>query len=237
MNRSQLTSRYTAALTEHLRDRNERSLRAAYELGREAVGVNVTLLDVAAAHHEVLLDAVGVAQGVDIPDVIAASGDFLLETLAAYEMVQRGLPEVQNAAETDRRKTHMLRRLSTFLSDESLALADEAAIQELLQLVAEDAVEIVDARSCSIAIDAPAISRPITAFAEDASAGEVAVHEAHASANASQLRIPLLALDGATLGWIELTSSASAFAEPAEVLVTHVAQMTAAAIDRALAYR
>ena len=237
MNSSQFRSRYTAAFAEHLHDRTERSLRAAYELGREAVAVDVTLLDVAAAHHDVLRSVVEMGRDADVADVIAASGEFLLEVLAAYEMVQRGLPEVQTAAEADRRKAQLLRRLSAFLSDESLALADDAAIQELLQLVAEHAVELVDARSCSIAVHVPMVSRPITAFAGDASAGDVALHEAGSSIPTSTARRPLLALDGATLGWIEISSRARAFAEPAEGLITQVAQMTAAAVDRALAYR
>jgi hypothetical protein len=237
VNSSQFTSRYTSALADHLRDRNERSLRAAYELGREAVTVDVTILDVAAAHHEVLIQAVDVAEHAEIAGVIAASGDFLLETLAAYEMIQRGLPEVQNAVEAGRRKGHLLRRLSTFLSDESLALGDEAAIQELLKLVAEHTLEIVDARSCSIAINGPLLGRPITAGAVDPSAGEVALHDAGPTTDVSKLRTPLVALDGSTLGWIEISSGPAAFEDPAEGVLTQVAQMTAAAVDRALAYR
>ena len=237
MNRAQFRTRYRAALAEHVQDRSERSLRLAYELGREAVAVDVTLLDVAAAHHDVLLNAVEAARDADVSDVVAASGEFLLEALAAYEMVQRGLPEVQNAAEVDRRRAQLLRRLTAFLSDESLALADDAAIQELLQLVAEHAVELVDARSCSIAVRLPMVNRSITAFAGEASGGDVALHESELARRASTVRRPLLALDGATLGWIEISSRGPALPEAADALITQVAQMAAAALDRALAYR
>jgi Phosphoserine phosphatase RsbU, N-terminal domain len=235
MNRSQFASRYTSALADYVRDRDERSLRGAYELGREGVAAGVAVLDVAAAHHDVLIAVVEAASPEESAGVIARAGEFLVETLAAYEMVQRGLPEVQSAVEADRRHARLLRRLSAFLSDESLALADEGAIEELLQLVVEHAVEIADAQSCSIEVTVPATQRSVQAFAVDA---DVALHEARPADGVSAVRTPLLALDGATMGWIEVsTSAATPLAEAAEAVVTQVAQMTAAALDRAFAYR
>src|SRR5919206_248584 len=74
-----------------------------------------------------------------------------------------------------------------------LAFADDAAIQELLQLVAEHAVELVDARSCSIAVRLPMVNRSITAFAGEASGRDFALHESELARRASTVRRPLLA--------------------------------------------
>ena len=48
---------YASALTDYLRDPSERSLRVAYELGREAVSRQLSMLDLAVVHQEALLSA------------------------------------------------------------------------------------------------------------------------------------------------------------------------------------
>jgi Phosphoserine phosphatase RsbU, N-terminal domain len=233
VNSAQFSSRYAAALAQHLHDRNERSLHAAYELGREAVTLEVTLLDVAAAHHDVLREAIEAAQHDDTAELVAKSGDFLVETLAAYEMVHRGVPEVQNAAEADRRKIDLLRHLSGFLADSSLAVADEMAVRELLQLVAEHALEIVDAGACSINLDVPGLtSAPI---AVEASTADVALHEVTPFDRTTHLRTPLLALDASILGWIEISSSRP-LDEFAAGLLRQLAEMASATLERVLTY-
>jgi hypothetical protein len=233
VNRAQFASRYAAAFRSFLDDRTERSLRIAYELGREAVKLDLSLLDVAAAHHDVLADALA-RSGRDAADVATASGDFLIESLSAFEMVQRGVPEAQRAMASERRRSRMLRRLSDLLADESLALGEADSLEEILRLVAENARELTNARTCSVETTVKRLRGAIVAEASP----DAATPDRSASALAGDvLRVPLLALDGSALGWIQVAESEHGrFTSVDEALLTQVAQMTAATIERVLAY-
>ena len=144
-----LVPSYVSALTEYLRDPSERSLRVAYELGREAVSRELSMLDLAVVQQEALLSALADASGEqEMQRVTRAAGDFFLESLAAFEMVQRGFREATEAARLERRQTEMSRQLSTFLADASLALDASESLEEMLRLVAEQARELVGAQCC-----------------------------------------------------------------------------------------
>jgi hypothetical protein len=142
-------SAYARALEDYLRDPTESSLRVAYELGREAVRRQLSVLDLAISHQEALLAAVtALADGGEGQRAVRASGDFLLESLAAFEMVQRGYGEAREAASREQRRTRMSRQLSTFLADTSLALDDSNSIAEMLSLVVEQARELLGGDCC-----------------------------------------------------------------------------------------
>ena len=135
---------YAAALGDHLRAPTEATLRAAYELAREAVGRRLSVLDLAVAHQEALLAALaGASSAGEVQHVTRAAGDFFLEGLSTFEMVQRGFSEARQAALLERRHIELSRRLSTFLADASLALDAHDSLQEMLRLVAEQARELV----------------------------------------------------------------------------------------------
>lgn len=140
---------YASALGDYLRKPSERSLRAAYELGREAVSRQLSVLDLAVAHQEALLSALVEASGsAETQHVTRAAGDFFLESLSSFEMVQRGFREVREAAWLERRQTEMSRQLSSFLADASLALDASDSLEEMLRLVAEQARELLGADCC-----------------------------------------------------------------------------------------
>jgi hypothetical protein len=140
---------YASALRAHLRDENERSLRAAYELGREAVGRQLSVLDLAVLHQEALLSALDAeADAGTARDLTRAGGDFFVESLASFEMVQRGFREARETAAAERRQTELSRQLSSFLADASLALDASDSLEEMLRLVAEQARELVGAECC-----------------------------------------------------------------------------------------
>ena len=151
---------YATALEHHLRDPGEASLLAAYELARDAVGRQLSVLDLAVAHQEALVVALGDAGGAaEVERVTRAAGDFFLEGLAAFEMIQRGFAEAQRTAAQGRRRTELARGLTTFLADASLALDADEALAEMLQLVAEQARELVDADCCLATVGADGRSR------------------------------------------------------------------------------
>ena len=140
---------YASALGDHLRDPSETTLRAAYELAREAVSRRLSVLDLAVAHQEALLAALtGAAGAADVQHMTRAAGDFFLEGLSTFEMVQRGFSEARQAALLERRQTELSRQLSTFLADASLALDAHDSLPEMLRLVAEQARELVGADCC-----------------------------------------------------------------------------------------
>jgi Phosphoserine phosphatase RsbU, N-terminal domain/GAF domain len=140
---------YFAAFRSYLLEPGERTLRAAYELGREAVGRKLSVLDLAVAHHEALVSVLAdVSTPGESQEVARAAGNFFLESLSSYEMVQRGFSEARETASLERRQTRLSRQLSTFLADASLALDASDSLDEMLQLVAEQARELVGAECC-----------------------------------------------------------------------------------------
>ena len=146
---------YASALGQYLRDPTESALRAAYELAREAVGRHLSVLDLAVAHQEALQSALaGASEYAEVQRIVRAAGDFFLEGLSTFDMVQRGFGEARQAAWLERRQTELSRQLSTFLADASLALDAEDSLQEMLRLVAEQARELVDADCCVATVTA-----------------------------------------------------------------------------------
>jgi hypothetical protein len=151
---------YASALRGHLRDPTEISLHGAYELARDAVSRQLSVLDLAVAHQEALLGALeGAADAADVERIVRAAGDFFLEGLATYEMVQRGFREARQEVLHERRQTELSRQLSSFLADASLALDAHESLQEMLQLVAEQARELVGADCCVTTLAAPGLPR------------------------------------------------------------------------------
>ncbi|NUR76465.1 MAG: hypothetical protein HOQ28_09305, partial [Thermoleophilia bacterium] len=144
--RSKFADAYLTALESYRAAATESALRVAYELGREAVARGLSVLDLAAVHHQALLRTLaGTTTGAEAERAAASASDFFLESLSAFEMVQRGFREAREAAHLEQRQTLMLRRLSSFLADTSLALGGSGALEEVLQLVAEQARELVGA--------------------------------------------------------------------------------------------
>lgn len=86
---ARLRRNYAARFLRYLVRRDESALLAAYELGRAALPAGVSLLDLVAVHHAVLLDALRDTAIDELPDVAGAAATFLLEVLASYEMARR----------------------------------------------------------------------------------------------------------------------------------------------------
>jgi Phosphoserine phosphatase RsbU, N-terminal domain len=146
---------YASALADYVDDLSEGSLRIAYELGREAVSRRLSVLDLAVVHQEALVSVLARASGSTATQrVTRAAGDFFLEGLSSFEMVQRGFRDAQEAARLERRKTEMSRQLSTFLADASLAVDASDSLEEILRLVAEQARELAEAECCVATVSA-----------------------------------------------------------------------------------
>ena len=100
-------------------------------------------------HNEALVAELRAASDpASVEQTVQAAGAFFFESLSAYEMLQRVLREGQEQVRAEQRQAALLRRLSGFLGDASLAVDANASVQEVLQLVAEHALDIVDADAC-----------------------------------------------------------------------------------------
>jgi Phosphoserine phosphatase RsbU, N-terminal domain len=219
--------RYGAALDAYLETPDETALSAGYELGRAAVAEQIGLLDLAAVHQEALA---AVLDARDPVPTVATAGDFFLESLSALEMFQRILRDSRETALLERAHAEMLRRLSTFLTDASLALDATGSLGEILQLAAEHARELVAAERCSARIrlaDGSAIDAHAAAGAGADPAPE----------RSPDLEAPLRALDGSELGVIQAFDKQEGdFSELDEAILVQLAQMAAAAVERAQLY-
>jgi hypothetical protein len=260
---NELRRSYAAGLQAYLRDPNERTLRAAYELGREAVTRELDVLDLALVHHEALAGALRAAEPDDIEPVTRSAGDFLVDSLSAFEMIRRAYTEARDAAALERRQASMLRQLSNLLADASLAL-DAGSLDEMLRLVAEQARELTHAACCVAvlgATDGPDVEaaafdendQHAAAFAGSAgipllagdrvvrmSGDELAARPGSRHLDlrgAGWLAAPLTTLDERQIGWIQLLAGAGAeFTEIDEAVLAHLAQMTSATVERARMY-
>lgn len=139
---------YTSALADYVHAPTETALHVAYELGREAVHRELSVLDLAVTHQQALSAVLATAGRDELQQAAAAAGDFFLESLSIFEMVQRGFKEARQAFLAERRNTELSRQLSTFLTDASLALEASDSITEMLRLVAEQARELIEADCC-----------------------------------------------------------------------------------------
>jgi hypothetical protein len=149
---------YAQAFEAYLRDPSEATLRSAYELGREAVTRSLSVMDLATVHHDALAAVTAGDPGLMMR--LARAREFLVESLGAFEMVQRGFRETRDAALVERRQADMLRQLSNFLADASLAIDASDTLAEVLQLVAEQARELTGADCCLVLLaEAAGLSR------------------------------------------------------------------------------
>jgi GAF domain-containing protein len=225
MSSQQFPAAYEAALAMFVRTGGERALHAAYELGREAVALELSIVELARLHHAALERAV-MGQPTADHSVVRAGGDFLAEVLSAFEIVRLGYEEAREAALAERRHAALVRRLSALLADTSLALEAQDSLAEILQLVAEGACELTAADGCIAIVRSRNAEGRIVALSGSATEG-----------SPTGIVVPLTALDGRVLGSLGIVySEGDGPTELDEAVLAHLAQMAAAALERALSY-
>lgn len=255
---------YAFGFRRYLANPTETLLRAAYELGRQAVERELGVLDLAATHHEALRAVLGKSPAPrDLEDIVLAAEAFFLESLGAFEMVQRGFHEAREAAAEEKRQAAIIRRLSSVLADTALALDTSDSLEEMLRFVAEQARELTEARICVVTMMASGDDASVEAVARtdaDRSWGpELAWRELATLPNESSrhpgderdqpqdrvqggrehlthsLSAPLTSLDGHVLGRIQIVEKVArrGFSEVDNAVLVHLAQMISAAVERA----
>jgi Phosphoserine phosphatase RsbU, N-terminal domain len=231
--RAKFRTSYIAALRSHLDEPSETTLRSAYELGREAVESELSMLDLGAVHHDALRAAlVSDRKPAGAEQVVRAAADFYLESLAASEMVQRGFREAHEAAQLERRQAALLRQLSNLLADASLAFDTSGSLEEMFHLVAEQARELTGAKRCRVRVTLVGRPSPLEVTSDSDSDEQTT-----APTSAAPLVISLATLDGREFGSIEVADRENGdFRDVDEAVLVHVAQMASAAFERAQRY-
>lgn len=225
MSRHEFSAAYEAALATFVREGGEAALHAAYELGREAVALELSIVALARLHHSAL-ERVVAGQPSAEPSTVRMGGDFLAEVLSAFEIVRLGYEETREAAIAERRHATLVRRLSALLADTSLGLEAQDSLAEIIQLVAEGACELTAADGCI------AIVR-----SQNAEGRIVALSGSATERSPTGVVVPLTALDGRVLGSLGIVYGEGEIpTELDEAVLAHLAQMAAAALERALSH-
>jgi hypothetical protein len=151
-----LVPRYASAFSAYLRDRGEQGLGAAYDLGREAVAAHLSVLDLAEAHHAALRGVLEEGSAPPTDATLQAAEAFLRESLSIFESVHRGYTEVSEVARLEHEHVQQLRALA----DASLAINASMGVEEILQLTADAARQIVGADRATVAVVASSTRLP-----------------------------------------------------------------------------
>jgi serine phosphatase RsbU (regulator of sigma subunit) len=218
-----LADRYAEAFAAYLAVRGERELGVAYDLGREAVSSQLSVLDVAEAHHAALQSALATSH--DPADTVRAGADFLRESLSLFESVHRGYHEVQEVARLEHQYVEQLRALA----DASVAINSSLTVEDILQLTADAARAVIGATRATVAVHAPDPRlRPLTATAPP--------HLADGVVNPSRLSVRLSGR-GRELGMLEVVDAPGRdFTAREEAILTQLAQLASVAIANARLY-
>jgi hypothetical protein len=219
-----LADRYAEAFAAYLARRGEEELGAAYALGREAVAQQLSVLDVAEAHHAAVQAALASGDA-DLAETLQAGADFLRESLSLFESVHRGYHEVQEVARLEHEYAQQLGALATA----SAAINSSLTVEEILQLTADAARAVIGATRATIDVDAPDPRlRPLAATSPP--------RLADPPARPARLVVPL-AGRGAPLGTLEVLAAPDReFAPRDEAILTQLAQLASVAITNAQLY-
>jgi serine phosphatase RsbU (regulator of sigma subunit)/anti-sigma regulatory factor (Ser/Thr protein kinase) len=201
---------YSSAFTSYLSGSTETGLESAYELGRKAVTEGLNLLDIAAAHHEVLAQCLAEADPEEAGRIASAANDFFNESLATFEMTSRGFQEAHETAQLQARHASQLRGLA----EASLAVNSTLSAAEMLDLVAKSAREIIGANRSTLTMK-PDAAKP----------------------DGEWLTAPLIDREGRTLGLIQVADKQEAeFTQEDESILLQLAQMASVAFENARLY-
>ncbi len=116
---SDLRTNYKKALSDYLLKGDETALHKAYELGREALNCEIELLHLVNMHGDATRELLG-KKWVKVRPLLLVANQFLVESLAPFEMIQTGNRDSNSAL---RRLNHILeeegKRIAHVLHDES----------------------------------------------------------------------------------------------------------------------
>lgn len=216
--------RYRAAFETYLDSGDETHLAPAYELGRAAVGRELSLLELAEAHQGALEHGVLPEPDPERRAMLARRGaEFVRESLAAFEIAHRGYLEVQEIARIEHEHARQLQSVA----EVSVALNASLPVEDILDLVTAEARHVLDAQYAQSHVELPGSGRRLTA-----SSGS---EPADGATRERTLRAGLVGQRGLALGAIEVIGAPDPDAG-AEAILIQLAQVASAAITNAQLY-
>jgi AmiR/NasT family two-component response regulator len=130
---------YAPAFLQYLSQGGEPGRQAAYELGRRAIGEQLSVLDLARIHHDVLLEVLKTHRtSRELEQIAQAASEFLVEALAVFEMTQRGFTELLSTARSDQ---HHARDMQAQLEQQKALERATGVLMERHGLSADTAAE------------------------------------------------------------------------------------------------
>ena len=146
---------YAPVFLQYLSERGERGRRAAYELGRRAIAEQLSVLDLARIHHDMLLDVLKTHRSPqELEHIAQAASEFLVEALAVFEMTQRGFTELLSTLrfdqppgqdiQADLERQRVLERATGVLMERHGLPADTAA-ERIRQTAARQGIAVEEA--------------------------------------------------------------------------------------------
>lgn len=142
---SRFESAYASALGDYVHTGRESSLEEAHDLGRQALAVGLSVLDVTELHHRSVQAMTGGTPGA--PDSTHERAlPFLLQSLAALDMATRGFVEAAQRVAVE--QAHV-ERLHT-LADLFVEMRIEQSADKRLYWLAEEAARLLDAHGVHI---------------------------------------------------------------------------------------
>jgi serine phosphatase RsbU (regulator of sigma subunit) len=204
---------YREAFRSYLDGGGETGLESAYELGREAVTGELSLLDLARIHHEVLAESLASAPAGELEGVARAGTDFFLESLSSFEMIRRGFDEAHETARLQQRHAAQLRGLA----DAALAVNSALSVDEILERIGERASAIVGAERSTVHVAANGAEAPDAPLRDG-----------------DRLAAPLIDRGGRPRGLIALSGKRDGeFTDDDESILVQLAHMASVAIENA----
>jgi hypothetical protein len=96
---------YAPVFLQYLSERSEPGRRAAYELGRRAIKEQLSVLDLARIHHGMLLEVLKTHRTPrELEHIAQAASEFLVESLAVFEMTQRGFADLLSTVRSEQER-------------------------------------------------------------------------------------------------------------------------------------
>jgi signal transduction histidine kinase len=129
---SELVEQYSSALHEYCVSGGETGLLRAYQIGRRAVQDGLSVLEVAALHQEALGSALPAPANADNGDVGGRASEFLVESLAPFELTRRGLQDVSaRLTDLNRGLQHRLETVTQEFESAQGQLQEHERLQQL----------------------------------------------------------------------------------------------------------